>query len=89
MKPSIAFPHGGKVSAKLTDEGAVLRNVSGRRPLIRHGLYRPRHLPPKGKAGRDFVAAHHPPGLGGYRYLGGGRFVNRPYGVIMAASVFS
>ena len=35
------------------------------------------------------VTAHHPPGLGGYRYLGGGRFVNRPYGAIIAASVFS
>ena len=26
------------------------RCVGGHRPLIRHGLYRPRHLPPKGKA---------------------------------------
>ena len=24
-------------------------------------------------------AVYHPTGLGGYRYLGGGRFVNRPY----------
>ena len=44
-----AQPLGGKVSAKLTDEGAILRKVSGRRPLIRHGLYRPRHLPPEGE----------------------------------------
>ena len=35
------------------------------------------------------VAVYHPPGLGGYRYPVGGRFVNRPYGVIMAVSVFS
>ena len=34
-------------------------------------------------------AGYHSPGLGGYRYLGHGRFVNRPYGVIVEASVFS
>ena len=35
------------------------------------------------------VAVYHPPGQSDSRYLGGGRFVNRPYGVIVAASVFS
>ena len=44
---------------------------------------------PQGEGGAVFVTAHYPPGLGWYRYLGGGRFVNRPYGVIVAASVFS
>ena len=48
-------------------------------------LRRAEVVPPYG--GID--AVYHLTGLGGYRYLGHGRFVNRPYGVIVAASVFS
>ena len=53
-KPIKAFPLGGRYPSAHTggDEGAIMREVSGRRPLIRHGLYRPCHLPPKGKAGQ-------------------------------------
>ena len=42
-KPHYGFPLWGKLSPKVTDEGAT----TGHFPLIRRV---PRHLPPKGKA---------------------------------------
>ena len=76
----VVGPYGGVVAVCHSS------GPGGYRPLIRPcGAT----FPPRGKAGRVFVAARHSSGQGDSRYLGGGRFVNRPYGVIVAASVFS
>ena len=68
-------PYGGIVAVCHSSGRVVfVTGVTGRRGVGPYG------------GGRCRVTFTRP---GGFRYLGGGRFVNRPYGVIVAASVFS
>ena len=80
-KTAPAFPLGGRYPSAHTggNEGAILRKAADRRPLIRHGLYRPRHLPPKGKAGATSQPLRNQPAVYNDCRRANGRFVKRPY----------
>ena len=58
--------------------------LGDRRPLIRHGLYRPCHLPPQGEGRAGFCCRLPFTRPGGFRYRGTGRRVVGPYGGVVA-----